>query len=292
MKFAIGFATVGAGGTAEGLTALGQIAEECGYESIWSVEHVVVPISHASQYPYGESGPPEDMDLPDPLVPLAYLASITETVKLATGVMLPALRHPLVLAKEIATLDVLSEGRVILGIGVGWLREEFEALGIDFDSRGGRTQATVRALRALWADGPTEFESDYFSWKAVASNPKPVQSHLPIIVGGQAKMAAKRAARYGDGFFPATSTPDELAELIEVIRTECELIGRDPNEIEITAGATRVLTAEEIKAYEEVGARRAFMVPMARTADELRSQLTDFAETVMSEIGAEPARAA
>src|SRR5262249_7960677 len=141
-------------------------------------------------------------------------------------------------AKEVATLDVLSSGRAIFGIGVGWLEEEFHALGIPFADRAARTHESVRAIRSLWKDQPESFEGEFFRWGPVQSNPKPVQKPgVPMVVGGHTEIGARRAARYGDGFFPAGNDPVHLARLLDVLRNECSRIGRNPAEIEISAGA-------------------------------------------------------
>ena len=275
MKFAIGFATVGAALAPEGLRALGESAEEAGYESLWSVEHVAIPLEYESVYPYSPSGRIDagvDVPIPDPLVPLGFLASITSRIRLATGVMVLAHHHPLHVAKAVATLDQLSGGRAMLGIGVGWLKEEFDALSLDFDDRGGRTAASVRALRDLWSPGPSQFESRFFSWPALESNPKPLQpGGVPIHVAGHTPISARRAARYGDGYFPAVKSPEELAPLLAVLREECEVVGRASDDIEISVGGTINRGADEIKRFAEVGATRVFanFLPAA-TPQELR----------------------
>ena len=137
---------------------------------------------------------------------LAYAAAVTKTIRLATGILILPQRHPLYVAKEVATLDVLSGGRVILGIGVGWLEEEFEALGIPFEERAARTAEAVRAMRSLWKDEPEAFDGQVLRWPPLESHPKPIQKPgVPIVVGGHTALAARRAARYGDGFFPGVA---------------------------------------------------------------------------------------
>src|SRR6185436_14484325 len=136
-----------------------------------------------------------------------------------------------------ATLDVLSRGRAILGIGSGWLREEFDTVGVPFEERGKRTDESIKALRSLWADEPAPFAGKFYKWAAVESHPKPVQRPgVPIVVGGHSEAAAKRAARLGDGFFPAIPDAKKLSELFAIMRRECARIGRKPEEIELTAG--------------------------------------------------------
>ena len=155
MKFGLMYANAGPFAFPEMLTHLAQTAERVGVESIWTVEHVVIPVGYQSTYPYNPSGKmpaPDQVPIPDPLVLLAYAAAVTKTLRLATGIVILPQRHPLYVAKEVATLDVLSHGRVIFGIGVGWLEEEFQALGVPFDERAARTAEAVRAIRSLWRD--------------------------------------------------------------------------------------------------------------------------------------------
>ena len=152
MKFGVMYANAGPFGYPEPLTHLARTAEEVGVESIWTVEHVVIPVGYKSTYPYDPSGRiplPESVPIPDPLLPLAFAAAVTKRLRLATGILILPQRHPIYVAKEVATLDVLSGGRAILGIGIGWLQEEFDALGIPFAERAARTAEAVRALRSL-----------------------------------------------------------------------------------------------------------------------------------------------
>jgi probable F420-dependent oxidoreductase len=239
VNYGIFFANVGPFADPEPFGHLVTAAERVGFESVWTVEHVVIPVGYHATYPYHPSGKipiPNDTSIPDPLLPLAFAAAITKTIKLGTGIVILPQRHPLYMAKEAATLDRLSNGRLLLGIGIGWLKEEFDALGIPFGERASRTDETVRAMRSLWKGEPEAFESEFFRWGPVDSWPKPVHnSGVPIVVGGHSKAAAKRAARLGDGFFPGVFSPEELADIVGVMNEECARIGRDPKEIEVTA---------------------------------------------------------
>ena len=263
MKFGLMYANAGPFGFPEMVAHLAQTAERCGIESLWTIEHVVIPVGYKSTYPYDPSGripAPDQMPMPDPLAWLAYAAAVTKTIKLATGILILPQRHPLYVAKEVATIDVLSHGRVILGIGVGWLAEEFQALGIPFDERAARTAEAVRALRALWKDEAAPFHGKFYRWDAVESHPKPIQKPgVPIVVGGHTEMAARRAARYGDGFFPGVTDDEKLKWLLGVMREECKKIGRDPKTIEVTSGRA-VPTVDSVKELTDLGVSR-FMVP-------------------------------
>lgn len=238
MKFGLMFANT----TAPGREALdlARTAEAVGFESLWAVEHVVVPKAYESQYPYSSSGRMpggDEIDIPDPLIWLAAVAGATSTIRLATGILILPLRNPLILAKQVASLDRLSGGRVTLGVGAGWLEEEFDALGIPFADRGDRTDEYIDVLRALWADGEAAFDGRFASFAEVRMNPKPVQRPVPIVIGGHSPRAARRAGQLGDGFFPASANAETLPGLVVAARRAAEDAGRDPTALEITMGA-------------------------------------------------------
>ena len=262
MKFGLMYANAGAVRVSDDAHASGETAERVGVESMWTIEHVVVPGGLKSTYPYDPSGKmpaPEQMPMPDPLLALAYAAAVTKTLRLATGILILPQRHPIYVAKEVATLDVLSDGRVILGIGIGWLEEEFDALGIPFEERAARTAESVRAMRSLWKD-EAELPRQIFNGEKLESHPKPVQKPgVPIVVGGHTELAARRAARYGDGFFPGVADDEKLTWLLGVMREECKKIGRDPKTIEVTSGRA-VPTPDSVKQLADLGVSR-FMVP-------------------------------
>ena len=240
-----------------------EMVEAEGVESIWTVEHVVIPVGYQSTYPYSTTGKmpaPDQVPIPDPLVALAYAAAVTKTLRLATGIVILPQRHPLYVAKEVATLDVLSHGRVIFGIGVGWLAEEFQALGIPFDERAARTAEAVRAIRSLWKDEAEPFHGKFYRWEKLESHPKPVQKPgVPIVVGGHTELAARRAARYGDGFFPGVAEEEKLVWLLGIMRDECKKLGRDPATIEVTSGRAAP-DRDGVKRLRDLGVSR-FMVP-------------------------------
>jgi probable F420-dependent oxidoreductase len=257
VKFGIIFANTMSWTSGTGAVEAARAAEAAGFESMWTVEHVVYPDDYASAYPYSPDGrmpAVPSTPIPDPLVWLAYIASRTSSLGLATGILIVPQRNPVVLAKELATLDVLSGGRVELGIGVGWLEEEFHALGVPWERRGARTDEYVAAMRALWARDGASFEGEFVSFSRVSSNPKPVRGTIPIVVGGHSRAAAMRAGRLGDGFFPASGTPGELAELIDLVHQTAAANDRDPAAIEITAGTPGVFGDDPTGAVEELAA--------------------------------------
>lgn len=240
MKFGIMFANTGHGSSPDGARAVATAAESGGFASIWTVEHVVVPSGYESKYPYDPSGKmaggAESFDLPDPLVWLTWVAAHTTRVKLATGILILPQRNPVITAKEVATLDHLSGGRMMLGVGAGWLAEEFAALDAPFDDRGRRLDEYVSVMRALWSGDKTTFDGDFFHFQDCISRPRPAQGSVPIIIGGHTKAAARRAGRLGDGFFPGSGSIDQLAELFALVRQTAQEHGRDPDAIELITG--------------------------------------------------------
>ncbi|HEX2038256.1 MAG TPA: LLM class F420-dependent oxidoreductase [Acidimicrobiales bacterium] len=262
MKLGIMYANAGPLSHPEVGGALARLAEEAGIESLWTVEHVVVPAGYESTYPYSADGRMpggEDVDIADPLVWLAWVGARTSRIRLATGILILPQRQPLVLAKEVATLDRLTGGRVTLGVGIGWLREEFDALGVPFEERAGRTEEHIQALRAAWTQDEPTFEGRFVSFRGAKSYPKPAQpGGVPIVVGGHSEGAARRAGRFGDGFFPGSQGVEATAHLIDVMRKAAEEAGRDPDGIEITCGGRP--DPATVERYAELGVSR-FMVP-------------------------------
>ena len=287
MKFGLLFVNTGEFVQPEGIRALASAAEAVGIESLWTVEHVLVPVGYRSRYPYSKTGRmpgTEDMPIPDPLVWLGYAAAVTTTVRLATGVLILPQRQPAYVAKQLATLDVLSGGRAIAGVGVGWLAEEFASVGVPFEERGARTDESIQALRSLWSPRAEPFRGRFYRWEAAESNPRPVQpGGVPIVVGGHSAPAARRAARFGDGFFPARGTPEELGRLFGIVREECERIGRDPAEVELTCGG-RVRGPEDLEPYAALGVSRLVVSPPAQDVDGLRRGLDRFARDVIERL--------
>jgi probable F420-dependent oxidoreductase len=287
MKLGLMFANSGPFANPQLMAHLAQAAERFGFESIWTVEHVVIPQNYQSPYPYSPSGKipgSEDVPIPDPLLPLAYAAAITKTLRLGTGVMILPQRHPLYVAKEVATLDVLSNGRVILGIGSGWLKEEFDSLGLDFHQRGARTDEAINSLRALWSpEAASSFHGKHFSFGPVKCFPKPVQKGgVPIVVGGHSPAAAKRAGRYGNGFFPAIAEPDKLKELFAMMSAEAKKAGRDPKEIELSCmGRAKV---DALKGLQDIGVERVVVPPPAYDPEGITRGLEKIANEVLSKV--------
>ena len=214
------------------------------------------------------------------------MAAVTTRLRFMTGVIILPLRHPLVLAKQVATLDHMSGGRIELGIGVGWLKEEFEALGIPFEKRGARSDEYIAVMRKLWAEDGVSFDGQFVKFDEVSSNPKPVRGSVPIVIGGHSEAAAKRAGRLGDGFFPSIGAQVDTVPLFDVMRRAAEAAKRDPKAIEIMAGCPELLpgstadprAAIEARARQGVGR---IILPVSRYLPDLEDGLGRFGETVI-----------
>jgi probable F420-dependent oxidoreductase len=287
MRFGLMFANVGAAVRPEGAVDVARMAEELGFESLWTVEHTVVPTGYASQYPYSPDGRMpggEQAEIPDPLIWLAYVAAATDRIRLGTGILILPQRNPVTLAKELATLDVLSGGRAELGIGVGWLEEEFAALGVPFAQRGPRTDDAVAALRVLWSDGEDTYHGRFCDFTEANCYPKPVQAGgIPVVVGGHTRAAARRAGRLGDGFFPGVFGPDELEPLLTTVRASATDAGRDPDAIEITAGGA--FDRDGVARFADLGVSRVVIPPLAFDLETLRTRLGQFSDEVIAKSG-------
>jgi len=291
VEFGIAFANVGPFAQPEAAATFARAAEEAGFESIWTVEHVVVPSGYESTYPYDPSGKMpggEDSPIPDPLIWLSYLAGVTTQIKLATGVLILPQRNPVVLAKELATLDHLSGGRLLLGIGVGWLEEEFDAIGVPFRERGARTDENVGAMRALWSEETATFEGEHVSFRDCFMSPKPVHGSVPVHVGGHTEIAARRAGRLGDGFFPGKGSHEELDHLFELVRSTAKEHGRDPDAIEMTTGGSGAIgggALDEVKALADIGTDRVIL-PSFLFWNDIEASLGRYGDEVIAKVGA------
>lgn len=255
------------------MVAFARHLELCGFESLVAVEHTVLLTRYDSVYPYDSSGRvglAADCPIPDPLDLLAFLAGHTTSLGLATGVLVLPNHHPVVLAKRVATVDALSGGRLRLCVGVGWLREELQACGADFDARGRRADEQLAVLRALWADQPqgASFRGEFFSFDHVMSYPKPVMAErFPVHIGGHSRAAARRAGRFGEGFQPLGVTGARLASLIGLMRDEASAAGRDPAALEVSLGhSVTKIDAERAAGLVDQGADR-LVLAMPPTPD-------------------------
>ncbi len=239
-------------------------AAAAGCESLWGGGHVVLPSRIDSRYPYTADGKipaTPETPIPDPLVWLAFAAAAAPGLRLGTCILIVPQRNPLVLAKELATLDRLCGGRLELGLGVGWPREEFEALGVPWERRGARNDEYVAAMRALWAGPEVEFHGEFVDFPPVTCSPRPVHGSIPILVGGDTDAAIARAVRLADGYFPGEGDPDRLAALLARLHRAATDAGRDPASIEVNVMLAPVGDlGARVERLAELGVHRA-MVP-------------------------------
>ncbi len=253
----IGFQSV------EQIVGTAQLAESVGVESVWTFEHVIVPEDYASKYPYNESGKmgaEPDTPFVDPLIALSAIATATKTIRLGTGVNIVAQVNPLLLAKQVASLDFVSGGRFMLGAGIGWLKEEFRAMGVPFEKRGARFDDYIAAMRKVWSGTTVEHQSDFVDWTGFKSYPTPIQDPFPVIMGGNKGKIFERIATLGNGWYAPTSDAAELAPQLDQLKAACKKVDRNYDELEITVmwGGRGV---ESLKPMQDLGVARA-VVPL------------------------------
>jgi probable F420-dependent oxidoreductase len=224
------------------IAAVARMAERLGFDSLWVNDHVVIP--DAAPSPAGQASPAyaarygeqRRQSLYEPLITLAYLAGMTDRIRLGTSIYLLALRHPLLAAKQVVSLDALSRGRVILGVGVGWLQGEYAAVDVPFKQRGSRTDEALRMLKALCEDDRANFDGRHYRLEGVEFLPKPVQRpHPPVWIGGRSEAALRRAAHLADAWHPSHFTCDELRRWVPELHAECERAGRSPHDVAVTS---------------------------------------------------------
>ena len=258
----IGFFAVGIGPAAdpEVLALTAQTVERGGFHSLWAPEHVVLIDQYVSKYPYSADGrlpmPTTKVDILDPYVALTYAAAHTKTIRLGTGISLIPERSPVVTAKEIASLDKLSGGRFDLGVGIGWLAEEFTAVNVPWERRAERTREYLKAMKLLWTEEEPEFKGEFLSFPKVRMYPKPVQKpHPPIIFGGESGPALKRVGEVGDGWFGVNVTPDTTPGLIARMKKYAQAAGRDPEKLTfaVSPGIGSPIEMDTIKKFRDAG---------------------------------------
>jgi probable F420-dependent oxidoreductase len=258
------------------------LAERLGYDSLWAGEHVVVPSPRVAPSPME----PDERIL-DPLVALAHTAARTERIKLGTGVIILPQRNPLVLAKQVASLDVLSGGRLIVGIGVAYLEPEMRAIGVPMEGRGARADEYLAAMRSLWEDEAPSFSGRYVDFEGVDAHPRPAQRPLPVVVGGHTRAAHRRAARSADGWYGFMQGLRATAEQRELMRAAIEETGR-ARPLHVSVTPSRRLDEETVGAYAELGVDRLIVAPPVGLTLE---ELAEFVEAnAPQQIGAAAAR--
>ncbi|MBS2537173.1 LLM class F420-dependent oxidoreductase [Catenulispora sp. NF23] len=246
--------------TAAGLRDVGTLAEELGYESVWAPEHTVLPSPRRSPSPLDPDHP-----ILDPLIALALVAGVTRRVRLGTGVLILPQHNPVRLAKAVASLDVVSDGRAVLGLGVGYLEPEMEAMGVSPRGRGARSDEFIEAMQALWYDKAPAMDGRHVSFSQVDAHPRPVQARVPLVVGGRTEAAFRRAVRYGSGWYGFALDRAAVQTCISALRTAAEAAGRDLSELTITVTPNETLTPEVVADYAQLGVHRlAVMRPGSR----------------------------
>ena len=280
MKFDLWLPTASPMTTPELLDAVAEGAEARGIGTIWVGEHVVLFEEYASSYPYAEDGripAPPGSGLLEPLITLTYLAARTSRVRLGTAMLLLPQRNPVYVAKEVSSLDVLSGGRVDLGIGVGWLKEEFDALNVPWAQRGRRTDEYLEVLRTLWVDNLSAFQGETYELPACEMFPKPVQQpHPPIHIGGETPAALRRVARTGQGWHTFNRSPGELATGLAELAPHLEEAGRTSADLRITVCPYfQQLTPAAVEQYAQAGADAVAALFFAFTPDDVARAFDD-----------------
>jgi probable F420-dependent oxidoreductase len=265
------------------IAVLAKRAEEMGFDSLWVPEHPILPAKTSSPWPGSPDGviPRVYADIVDPFVALGRASAVTTTLKLGTGICLVPERNPLLLAKEVATLDMYSKGRFLFGIGAGWLQEETEIMGGDFQHRWSQTREAVLAMKELWTKTQSEFHGKYYDFPAVYSFPRPVQRpHPPVFLGGMAKNVFKRVVEYGDGWMPNRVTVEQVKQGRATLDELADTAGRDPNSIQVSVFG-QPADRDHIRRLEDAGANRVMVRLETAAEGDALANLERIAETVL-----------
>lgn len=289
----LGVFSIGAGRAArpEVLVRIAQKAEEVGFESIFAPEHTVLfaPEAYSSPYPYSSDGKitgmRADSALLDPFIALAWAAAHTTRIRIGTGICLVPQRNPLITAKEVASLDVLSNGRVIFGVGIGWLKEEFRALGVPPERRAQRTREYIEVMKRLWTEDAPQFRGEFCEFPPVGSYPKPMQRpHPPILFGGESEPALRRAVEVGDGWLGFDVSPEEAGQAVQRMRQIAAACGRDFASLDISAGPYSKLARvdlDSLKRYRDAGVQRVVLINTATRLDQIDAALEEVGNTLV-----------
>ena len=301
MRLGMQPANSGPQATPEAMTALAELADDLGFDSLQVTDHTVIPVNYGSAYPYSSSGrmaAGPDTAYFEPLSLIAYLGAKTRRIRLGTSVLVAPYRNPVITAKQLACIDVLTGGRLVIGLGVGWMEEEFRAVDArPFADRGAITDEIIQVYRAIWRDQPASFQGTHYTLEPVGALPKPLQpGGIPIIIGGHTKPAIRRAARLGDGWQPLKLSPDDLAAAIAYLHEQAKVNDRDLDgfaislrlSLRLTSGPTTrrpeeqgsgILVgrpdevAEQLAVYAKLGVTEAVFDFRTCTAEETRETL-------------------
>jgi probable F420-dependent oxidoreductase len=283
MKLGLFGANMGACATADGAIQIGALAEELGYDSLWMGEHLVAPSPRVPPSPM-------DPDYPilDPLVALGFVAAVTRRMRLATGIVILPQRNPVVLAKQLATLDALSRGRVMFGMGVGYLEPEMSAVGVPMEGRGARADEYLAAMRALWEKEAPAFRGRHVAFEGVDAHPRPVQRPLPVVVGGHSAVAHRRAVQHADGWYGFFLDREATAKQIDSLRHEAQAAARELDDFSITVSPGEWLNPGVVRDYADLGVDRLVLVP--RQGLSLADLDAFVRKNAPESVGAEPDR--
>ena len=282
MKFGLTMANMGPTADRESLLRMARLGQDLEFDSIWVGDHVFIPYHSQPLYPYNATGrfgvQPHD-NLFDPLVTLAYMAGVAETPMLGVGVLILPYRNPVLTAKMLATLDVLSGGRLVFGVGVGWNRDEFEVLGASYPDRGSVTDEYVQIFRELCTTDRLDFRGEHYQLSNVAFYPRPVQKpHPPVWVGGYSLAALRRTVRLGDAWFPSNIDPLTLVRKLDTLRRLCEEADRDPESIEISVQVNNIGFGDaDLEGDGQV-------VPLKGTPEQMRETILQYEDAGVSHL--------
>ncbi len=287
MKVGICCAGIGHGAAADFIRASAKAAEEGGFSIFWLPDHVVFFEAYRSQYSYGDFH--EDSPVADPytafieaIIGMTWAAAATTKIGVGTSVLILPQRNPVVLAKQLASLDALSGGRLTLGVGVGWSVEEYEAVNADWPGRGKRMDEYIAVMRTLWRDKAAAFDGDTVAFQRACLNPKPLRGDVPILMGGESEAALKRIARVGDGWIPAKLPVEEAAERIAHLKRMTREHGRDPDALRILSPMSETSKMEDLKRFREAGVTEFYLgvyppeKPMSEA--QVRSRIVELGE--------------
>jgi probable F420-dependent oxidoreductase len=266
------------------VAAMARVAEELGFDSLWCAEHPIMPVHTTSRFPGSADGvvPESYSHFVDPFVALARASGVTTRLLLGTGIVLVPERNPLLLAKEISTLDLWSGGRFLFGIGTGWHREETTIMGGDFDHRWTQAREAILVMKELWTKPEAEFHGRYYDFPPVRSYPKPAQRpHPPVILGGHARSVLERVVEWGDGWLPNRASPEEVGAARKKLDTLARQAGRDPARITISVFG-QPAEKDLVRRFLDAGATRVIIRPETTTSETaMRAELLRIARAVL-----------
>ena len=289
----IGFFAVGIGIAADPdvIKQIATSSEACGYHSLWAPEHIVLIEKYSSTYPYTQNGRMPfttlEIDILDPFLALTYAAAVTSKIRLGTGICLVPERQPLTLAKEVATLDKLSGGRFDFGVGIGWLKEEFEALEVSWPKRAERTRDYLDAMKKVWTQAESTHQGEFVRFEPVRSFPKPVQKpHPPIIFGGESEPALRRVGEVGDGWWGVNVTPETAKTHMANIKRYADAAGRDASKLHysVSPGIGVPVTLDEIKRFADIGVDQVIIGAFAASAVEYKQVIESNASALIAKL--------